>query len=418
MAFHKKTLLPYLEFAKMNSFPAVDTLPKSSFVFVTYNRCPNKEFLTNPFVWAIQTLTANKGYALDEIIVIDDCSDDYTTACVNWLKINYNLRIVYHKNVVHKDLSYSRNIGLGVARNKLVFMGDDDCLFSENFLLGGILTFHLLNQRVQNIALINLNVYEKATYPRKAIPANEIGKTDFNNAYFVQNFNSFPQEFISNPNWLSKDLNLLNPIPVGVFRGVNICDKELLARAGGYPDLSMWKFGYSEHLELSRRLQDCGYQIFHQADPKIFAIHLHYGGISNDSYDRRCSRTFIKGPNLLLGNMIRLSEVTNHNTGTRSSTHDFHFTEIGTLFSFYLKISVELGIHFAVREYDFFVNRNHVFSTTPNHRIKARFERENIWTKAIKAGIVATEKQTGQKYPAILERIMKDIQSSELKPIS
>src|SRR5690349_3269697 len=136
-------------------------LPKCSFLFVTYNRCPHRDPSLNPLVWAIQTLMVNRNYHPDEIIIVDDCSNDHTYDSFLWLKERYDIPLRYRRNEVHRDLSYSRNIGLGECRNDLVFMGDDDCLFSEDFLAGSMLSFAGVKSQVDTLAVLNLNVFEK-----------------------------------------------------------------------------------------------------------------------------------------------------------------------------------------------------------------------------------------------------------------
>lgn len=405
MHLPKNKLAPFLRYRQLRLHSHSMHLPKCSFVFVTYNRCPNADHQLNPLTWAVQSLMANKGYQPDEIVIVDDCSDDHTAENAAELAAHYPGRIVYHRNAVHQDLSASRNTGMILSRNPLVIMGDDDCLYSEYFLPGSVLTYQLLRKTTPHLALINLNVYEKSTYPMVTKPLSEIGKTDFLQMRFSQHFNVFPQEYLEGNHWLDKRLNLLRPFPIGICKGVNLSDKALVLKAGGYPDLSMWKFGYSEHLELSKRLQACGYGMFHQPDPKIFAIHLHYGAAPSRLYDKRCLRKMIKGPDKPLSELVAFAEKKRYGTGVRCSVHDFHLTEIGTLFSFYLKISTALGIAFALREYEQFVLQNRTLSTAIQEKIGSMNTRKELWQQALLSGVAASAMQTGEDYGHVLSQI-------------
>lgn len=398
-----KKYLRYNLFKNLNK--DVNNLPKSTFLFVTYNRCPNKDFTKNPLVWAFQTLLVNKYYKIDEYLIIDDCSNDYTYKSIKWLEDTYKIKINYYKNPIHKELSYSRKIGLEMAKNNLVFMGDDDCLFSEYFLIGGVVTYCYLSKIFDNVAVLNLNVYEKNTYPIKTIEMKNIGKCFKDEPGFCHNFEFFPEEYISKPKWLEKDINLLMPLEIDTFKGVNLINKELIIKSGNYLDLSMWKYGYSEHIELSYKIQQNNFKIFHQADPKIYSIHLKYGGKSKDEYNKKSWSTKIKGTNFTLKELIKFSEFSRKNSGTRSSTEDFHIIEIGTFFSFYLKISDKIGIDFAKKMYKVFVIDGIVFSTTPYKTILQKDVREKLWLKGIKKGIEATEIQTGRNYCYIIDEI-------------
>lgn len=410
MRLPKNKLAPFLRYRQLRLHSRGVHLPKCSFVFVTYNRCPHADHLLNPLTWAVQSLMANKGYEPDEIVIVDDCSNDHTAANADKLAAHYPGRIVYHRNSKHQDLSASRNTGMMLSRNQLIIMGDDDCLYSEYFLLGSILTYCLLRKTVSQLALINLNVYEKSTYPAIMKPLSEIGKTDFSRMQFSHHFNAFPQEYLEGDHWLDKRLNLLQPFPIGICKGVNLSDKELIFKAGGYPDLSMWKFGYSEHLELSARLQECGYSMFHQPDPKIFAIHLHYGATPSRPYDKRCLRKMVSGPDKPLSTLVAFAEKKRYDTGVRCSTHDFHLTEIGTLFSFYLKISAALGVAFALREYEQFVLQNRTLSTAIKEKIDNIDTRRALWHHALVSGLTATAMQTGKDYGQILSQISAEVE--------
>jgi len=409
MHLTKEMLASFTDLSKMEALmQEAHALPKSSFLFVTYNRCPYDDFSQNPLTWAVQSLAAGRHEALGQILIVDDGSTDHTAACVAWLQSSCPIPITYHRNSEHRELSRCRAEGLRLALYPLVFLGDDDCVYSEYFVPGALFTYQCLSAQYDHIAVINLNAYEKCSHPRTAAPMATIGVTHYEQARFSQNFSAFPQEYLSAPQWLHAPSQLLQPLETGIFRGVNLCDARLVMDAGNYTDLSMWKYGYSEHLELSKKLQDRGYRMFHQPDPRIYAIHLNYGGRSKEGACEEGLDIEIAGTGHSLRTLIELSEVKRLGSGTRGSTQDFHFTEIGTLFSFYLKLSGELGISFAVREYRHFVEEGLVLSSTPTEKIADRAQREAIWKEAIRAGIRASEQQTGNTYDHLTQRIFSE----------
>ncbi len=343
---------------------------------------------------------------VDEIVITDDCSTDHTYESVLWVQEKTSVPIKYYKNKTHKEASYSRMMSLHKASNDLAFTGDDDCLFDEYFLLGAMATYLKLIQKDTKTALINFNVFDKATYPMKSIPIKKIGYTDFKNIKFGQNFHFFPEEYLNKPEYIDADTKLLKPIKVKLFRGVNLCNRHHIIDVGNYTDLSMWKYGYSEHLELSKKITDNGYSIYHQPDPRIYTIHLNYGGKSHDVHDKRCFNKNIKGTPYKLKYFVKQAEKERSSSGTRSNATDFHYVEIGTLFSFYLKISKKLGLKFALNEHDYFVTKEHVFSLTPKDFIQDKEKRFAIWRNAIAESIKITEKQTGKKYGNLFSDII------------
>lgn len=403
----KSVLEPFRDISKMIPLTRqVSPLPASSFVIVTYNRCPHKEHNLNPLVWAVQTLNSDQYYLPREIVIIDDCSTDNTPECVDWLKANTAVPIVYYRNAVHKELSFCRALGLKLAGNELVFMGDDDCLYNELFLTGSMMTYQLLAEQYREIAIVNLNAFERCNQHSAILPAALIGKTAYEHGTFCQNFHAFPEEYLSCPEWLHTGAGLLKPLQCGIFRGVNLCNAKLVMDAGNYSDLSMWKFGYSEHLELSKKLADKGYKIFHQPDPKIYAIHLRYGRKSGHTANDDTLDEMVKGTEYKLGELIEMSDVPSLDSGTRSSPEDFHLTEIGTLFSFYLKFSEELGSSFALKEFERFVLNGQLASSGPA-TIDSLQMRMDIWSRAVNAGIEATSIQTGSSYPGLAQLLVE-----------
>lgn len=389
----------------------INKLPTSSWLFVTRNRCPFADPEKNPLIWSFQTLINNKFYQINNFVVIDDHSNDYTKECIDWLQKRYNIKIKYIRNKKRLGCSASRSIGLKHAKNNLVFMGDDDCLYSQYFLVGALFTYQMLQYQNSNekIAVINFPVYEKSFYPRQTVERERIGKVILSKTFFYHEFDRFPQEYIQSPQYLDKHNLILKPFRVGTFSGVNLSDKKLILQAGNYLDLSMWSSSYSEHIELSYQLQKRGFAIYHQPDPKISCLHLKYGNKTRDQFDKRFYYKKILGLKYNLGQIIDFAERKRRDTGERLSEGVFHIIEIGSFFSFYLKISENLGLRFAKNQYKIFVEDGKVFSTTPLHIIKNKAKRRSVFLEGIKRGIIVTEKQTHKSYHKIWQRILDEL---------
>lgn len=406
MKCSKTSLEPFLKEVPFSKKETA-SFPPASFLFVTYNRCPHADYRKNPLVWAVQTLLANRFAHVDEFIFVDDCSTDYTAETIQWLKKEYGISIIYTRNAVHKEFSYNRAQGVLLASHDLIFMGDDDCLFSPLFVAGSLFSFVQLKKQVPNLGLLNVNVYDKNTYPLRARPLSEIGRIDYEKTFFYHGFDSFPEPYLIHPVYLDKKRNILMPFLVDTFKGVNLVSRDWLLKAGNYLDLSMWPYGYSEHIELARQMAQAGVAIYHQPDPKIYTIHLKYGSKSRDVYDGRCRTYQVPGTGYTLGQLIDMASEKRLGSGSRCTPEIFHEVEIGTLFSFYLKISKEAGIRFAVKEYHQFVEQNKVFSTTPAYSIKSKAKRAAIWERGIRKGITVSMKQTGKDFSSVLNEIMQ-----------
>lgn len=297
----------------------------------------------------------------------------------------------------------SRNKGLNLAENELVFMGDDDCIYGEYFLGYSVLSYELLKslKAKENIAILNLPVYEKNILPTGVVDSAIVGKTIFDQTFFYHEFDKFPKEYLKKPQYLDKARKLLMPLEIDTFKGVNLCNRAMLSRVGGYLDLSMWKSSYSEHIELSFKLKNFGFKMYHQSDIRCGCLHLKYGNLSKDRFDKELSNLRFKGLKYNLGEMINFAQKRNLNTGGRLSEYDFHFEEIGSFMSFYLKISSKLGIKFINDQYQRFVVNGFVFSTTPPKFIKNKKNREKLFLDAIKKGLEVTTQQTGKKYKSV-----------------
>lgn len=411
MHITKKQLQKALNTKEFSRFAdEIEKLPAASWLFVTHNRCPFANPEKNPLVWSFQTLLNNNLYKINDFVVVDDCSRDHTKSSIDWLSKQYNIKINYIKNKTRRGCSGSRKIGLEYTKNNLVFMGDDDCLYSKYFLVGSMLTYKIIRAQKlkEKIAVINLPVYEKRFYPVLTVEQKIIGKVMLNKTFFYHKFDCFPREYLYSPRYLDKYKIIFRPFRVDTFKGVNLCDKKLILRAGNYMDLKMWPSSYSEHIELSYKLKTKGFSIYHQPDPKFSCLHLKYGNRTKDKFDKRFYYKKIKGLKYYLGQMINWAQTKRLNTGARVNINSFYENEVGSFFSFYLKISNKLGLKFVKNQYRVFVENGQTFSTTPLSAIRNKRLRKHLFSIGIKKGIEAAEIQTGKNYQKIWQQIIRE----------
>ncbi|MFW6025485.1 MAG: glycosyltransferase [Candidatus Woesearchaeota archaeon] len=381
-------------------------IPNASFLFVTHNRCPFVDFNKNPLFWSLMTLINGYSESLNEIIIIDDASSDYTYKTVKAIKKETNYNIKYYKNNERKGCSYSRQVAIKESINNFVFMGDDDCLYRKEFVAGALVSYLDLIEFDSYIALLNLPVFERSTFPRYATDQGNIGKWNIEDTHFYHNFDKLPLQYLKNPTY-TKD-GVLSPFSIDIMYGVNLFYKRYVLNSGGYEDLSMWDNDYSEHMELAYKLNKNRYSLYHQPDPRFSAIHLKYGSKTVNTFDRRSSKNIFSGLKYNLGELIKYSQINRKSSGARINDYDFHINQIGSFFSFYVKISKELAVKFAVKEYNNFVLNNHIFSTTPS--VKFSFaERKDIFRKAINIGVKVSSQQEGKCFEDVKKLIFNKI---------
>jgi len=383
---------------------------KISFLFVTYNRCPYKNFEKNPLTWAFQSLMSSSWSKIDEYFVVIDGSTDYTEENLKWLRSKYyiNLNILKRKN--RKGCSFSRKEGIEHLNNNTFFMGDDDCLYKKDFILGGLIGFNYLRERYRKkLAVMSLPVFEMDIEFRNDEKLMFIGKTYFERAWFYHNFDKFPKEYRKKGDiYIDKYELLYKPFETETFKGVTINDRNALIEAGNFADLSAWENDYSEHIEVSYKLRQKGYKMFHLPDAKISCTHIKYGSPVEKLNDVVKNVAFDGAP-YTLGEINDLSKLAPTVTGCRVQGKVFLNTKIGSFLSFYLKVNIDYAMVFAIMEYENFVDRNKNFETDPVLNNLTRPERLDIWRNAVKKGVKITEAQTGKNYDNFYSLLMKTL---------
>jgi glycosyltransferase involved in cell wall biosynthesis len=292
---------------------------KITAIIPTYNRCPNSvEHDSNPLGWCLESLLSQQGGVLEEIIVMDDCSEDYTPEVVKDFQNKSNIEIKYFKNDQHKGSSITKNLAARKSTNEQIIFLDDDCIFSRYFMFGANYTF---NHLPADKGALHMPVYHRKLLP-EIIDIREIGKIDLENGIMVGNHGGFPSSYLENINeyFLEDNLKILKPFEIVNLAGIFAINKTLFNEIGGFPEFFTWKNGYREEAFVSLELVERGKKSFLTPDPKFYCVHLKYGSRGKEN-------EILNAPQKLR-RLISESSIERKSTGNRVDPEDWFFSRI------------------------------------------------------------------------------------------
>lgn len=370
----------YLDRFSLDSYD----LPSVSVIIPTFNRSPNPpEKGSNPLGWCLESLLAQKGEVLDEIIIIDDGSVDYTRGLVEHFSNITPTNIVYLRNNENKGVSFSINRGIKRSRNNLLMFVDDDCIFSKYMLFGANYTLNKLENRA---AALQLPVYHRKIFPRP-LNMNKIGVLDLEKGIMDGNYDGFPIEYVEDleNSFIDKELKIIKPFEIKNMGGIVLSKKEALEEAGLFPEFFTWKNNYRIESYLSMELSDFGYKLFFTPDPKFHCIHLKYGAHSTkNSYKEEIHPT--------LRRLINQSNITKKDTGCRVDPEEWFFSRI---ISTYVTLGIksrEAADRYVEETRKIFVEENGLGMSGVGTKIKDKSERDRIFKRAVREGDKLMEK--------------------------
>ncbi len=356
-------------------------LPLISAIIPTFNRSPNPpEKDSNPLGWCLESLLAQKGGLLDEIIIVNDGSVDYTKELVGHFSNISPINIVYSRNNENKGSSVSRNLGIKAAKNDLVMFLDDDCIFSRHLFFGAAYTFSSLEE---DVAALHLPIYHRKMMP-VPIKQAEIGRLDLEKNEMEGHYDGFPMEysFDLDNNLLDSELGILKPFEIKNLGGIFLARKKALEEVGGFSEFVTWKNGYREETNLALNLTDAGHRLFFTPDPKLYCVHLKYGAHSQEE----------KTEDPSLRRLISQSNIPRNGTGNRVDTEEWFFDRIiSTYVTFGLR-NMDAAKRYAEQTRRSFVERNKLTITGVGTRINDRKKRERIFETAVRKGNELMEK--------------------------
>ena len=373
-----------------------ESYPGVSFLFVTRNRCPNKDFKKNPLTWAFQTLLANSfSSKLSEWIVISDGSSDYTRENIKWLSKIYNIDIKtkYYKN--RKGCSYRRRQGIRLLKNELFFMGDDDCLFKQDFIKNSLYAWNNLSLKYPKLAVIALPVLEMRTTFNGRINKSKVGLIDFKKAWFYHNFD---KEVIYGNKAVQK------PFRIYTFTGVTLGNKNAFIDSGNFPDLSSWGNDYSEHLEVSYQLDQHGYRMYYLPDIHAGVTHIKWGDLRK-ILPKEEKNIIFPGIRYALYEIEKESR-SSGNSGCRISSEEFIINRIGSFLSFYVRVNPKSAYKYALHEFMSIIDNNQVIGTPEDITHLSTEKRVNLWKIGVYRGVEYAEKISRRSYGAFYDKLI------------
>ena len=368
----------YLHASYLDKFPLNEkyNLPNITAVIPTFNRSPHvvKED-SNPLGWCLESLLAQRGSGLDEIIIVDDASTDYTKDVVRTFQEKSSVPIIYLNNEKNLGSSISRNIAVKHSKNDLVMFLDDDCVFSKYMFFGANFT---LDHFDESVSALHLPVYHRKTIP-KLVDINDIGVLDLKKGVIVANFDGFPIQYLNDleNHLIDTDLKILTPIEIKNLAGVFLIKKRIFEKIGGFPEFFTWKNGYREETDVALKLSEGGYKMLFTPDPKFFCVHLKYGA-DGEKNEKEAE------PNLK--SLIEQSNIHRCNTGNRVDTAEWFYSLLLSTYTLLGRRNSEGAKRYLYETYKNFVINNQLIMPDIERKIDDFKTRKNIFDRVVEEG--------------------------------
>lgn len=359
-------------------------------LIATYNRCPFRDSNRNPLAWMLDSLWEQQQHRLREVVVVDDASTDHTPRTLETYTRRWGKRLRVIRNATRQGSSEARNLGLLACTAELVFVCDDDCQLTRHALHGLHRTLALQQRIDSRCAAVHLAFYQRALRPELVVPAGQMGSVDASKGRHQTNLRCFPQEYLPQPQWQDESRGLFRPLRIQHLCGIFLADRAALVHSGGFPSDFRWPNAFCEELELSFRLLESGHTLYHQPDPRFFAVHYKYGwtdpaGLKpvNAEDEFRCFGT--------RGEIHRRNQAANQprlNTGNRVNLHDWCYSKLISYFVCFGRRSLPGAFLWMERNWQLFVRQNApAFYGCPGHCIADGSARKELWKAAFEDGM-------------------------------
>lgn len=354
-------------------------------VIPTYNRCPSSIADECPLIWTLESLLGQEAVRIGRIIVVNDGSNDRTSEILDQFQTRFGRRLHVISDGTHRGSSRARNLGLQHCHSSLVLICDDDCQFTRLALAGLQLTYKLQKLRDPNCVAVHIAFYERALRPDRVVPAADIGFVDTRQGRYLTNLKCFPREYIEHPCWLDRSLALLAPLPINHLCGIFLASRQALLDCGGFPEDFSWRNGFAEELELSYRLTALGGSLYHQPDPKMFAVHYKVGW--RDPVGIRCvseqDELCCLGTTGQLAWRVWLANQPLANSGNRVDLEDWCYSKLIAYTVCFGRRSRPGAIRWMNSSWKTFVCENsQEFYGRSGAALTSREQRERIWRQA------------------------------------
>ncbi|MDP1728752.1 MAG: glycosyltransferase [archaeon] len=416
--FEEEIKKPYYRVDYLDNFRLPHERLDVSAIIPTYNRSPYRpgslRAELNPLAWAIKSMLLQKP-SINEIIVFDDASEDYTEEVVKSFMSEAQekkIKLVYKKSLKHVGYGRAINFAVTLANSKYLFFIDDDSIVAPYASFGGVYTFEWLVSEGVNVGIINLPPYLRSALPENFVSKKEISQIDFFKGIYLSNKASFPLEYIRDEDkFIHDEYHILKPFPIQNSGGYTLCSKKVFVEIGGFPTTIYERF---VEREFGCMAIDNGYSVYFQPDLKFHCVHGSYGlhnnrNFSGDDWFRRI------GGQISLKKAMEICNEKRENTGCRINQKEFLYHSMAAIFSILYPRNNRGAIRWMRKVYDEFVlnGDSKILNTRLLDNLNQK-ERKQIWDTALKESLGFIKKKETLK----LNRINKIKSAVEKKNIT
>ena len=398
-----------------------------SAVIPSFNRAPynpdEDEINLNPLYWCLTSLL-NQKPKLNEIIVIDDNSNDFTNKLVlkfKRLQKSEDVKIILIKNRKRVGSSISRNIGVKKASSDFIFFMDDDCIAKKYSIFGAYHTFVKLSENQLKVGAIHLPFYTRINFPSKVAKIDNIGRINLEKGTWSGNYGCFPERYLkNNDNYFLDDVyKILKQIQIQTLSGCFLTSKKRFMITKGFPDFFSWENSFGEEPELACRFMENGYSLFLTPDPKFGLYHGMFGEpkkIFVNRNDLLKHKDDILIENLSLEKINKECSKPRENTGNRVNIEEWYHSKIISFFIIFYTRNVNGALNWVKDVKRLFVEENvRNFGISKWMNIEDKEKREEIWYNAIIEGLELSTKKTKDEIWDFLKELEK-IRKFEIPP--
>ena len=422
-AFEEEIQKPYYKVDYLDNFKLPYDKLDVSAVIPTYNRCPYKpnslKGELNPLSWAIKSLLLQKP-PINEIIIVDDKSDDYTKQVIDYFKEkleNKKIKLSYIKNQKRIGPDLSRNIGVGKSTTKYIHFVDDDCFITPYSCFGAVYTFEEIEKKGIRIGAVNLPTYTRSSLPKSYTKKKNIGSISFIEGSSKANKDLFPEEYLSqnaSEKFLNPELGILNPFPIFNTNTTSfLCSKKAFMDIGGFPKEIIKRMG---DREFGCRITENGYDIYFQPDLKFHCVHGIYGlqigkPFIGEDWFKKIDKS------ISLKKAMAFCDKTLNNSGTRMNAEEYIYESIQAFFCLTYLRNKRGAIKWIKKVYDEFVKEGETdLFGNENIPVPSEDERKRMWINSIYEGlrfIKEKEKQDVKKINFVIKKLQEKTENTE-----
>ncbi len=363
---------------------------KTSCVIPTYNRCPYniKKKKYNPLWWCLTSLNMqSKRSGLEEIIIVDDNSQDFTKKIVKELSKVSKIKILYKKNNKRLGSGKSRNEGVKIAKNNLIFFLDDDCiLLKKDILEKANYVFEVLKTKKIKIGALALPV-TSGKLGSDIVNSNYIGTINKEQGKMMRYHTEFPAEYLTNQKkyYLNKKEKIFWPLKVSVAGGVFLCDRKAFRDVEGF-SIFPWKKTFGEEPEFMLNIQKKGWEVFYlpSLDKKFRVFHCKFG---YRHFNRDVEDDSFKIWDIYFKKILKESSKPRKDTGNRIDKEElFYSMIISDLWIMFKHFGDKVGLTYVHSKYKEIKNfsNNKIYKDLNNIKVNRKIE---IFKRAVSEGV-------------------------------